>query len=405
MRTPLPWTEGVPDAHLLLEMRHARKLKFLARLGLFVVLPTLATLLYFLVWATPRSTSEFQITYQTFRPPTSLSVGLVESVAGTSQSNTIDLGTILYQFIRSPALLSELDRELDLRGYFSKASIDYFSRLSANASRAKFLDYYRGHVSVWEGFGGYVIVEVRAFDPQFAQTLAKAVVKACQEMMNEMTAPPRMDEVRVAEEEVARQEERVRKATVALTQFQYFRDFELENYKRELIRRAHGDQDPNRGTQLGQIAGSLESDLAKARAELANIGPNLGHSSPTVIGLKSRIASLKEHLQHEQNRLASTGQGTPYSQILAQLSSLQLDEEFAKTAYTAAQQGLNVARANAARTQNYLIVFAPPNEPDNGDLTDALEYTLTGILRLAALFWHGQPDCRGVSRSSWYLVV
>jgi capsular polysaccharide transport system permease protein len=383
-----PWTETVPNAHLLLDMRHTRKLRFFARLGLFVVLPTLATLLYFLVWATPRSTSEFQVTYQTYRAPTSLSAGLVESVAGTSQSNNIDLGTILYEYIRSPALLSKLDRELDLRGYFSKPSIDYFSRLSAKASGVTFLNYYRWHISASEGLGGYVSVEVQAFDPQFAQTLAKAVVKACEEMMDDMTAPARKDEVQFAEAEVARQEERWHKARLALTEFQYFRDFEIERYKTELIRRAHGDQDPNRGAaQLGQIVGTLESGLAMARAQLANTAPTLNESSPIVIRLKSRIASLEKQLQDQQRRLAGTDQSTPYSQILAAYSALQLDEEFAKTAYTTAQQGLNVARA-AARTQNFLIVFAPPNEPDKGDLT-TLEYTLTVFLGSLLFFGMG----------------
>lgn len=364
------WAEALPDPRLLLDMRRRRRTSFFAKLFIFVMLPTLATLAYSLFIAAPRSTSEFQVTYQTYRAPNSLSAGLVESVAGTSQTNNIDLGTILYQYIRSPALLNKLDQQLDLRGHFSDAKIDYLGRMNPKASSGRFLQYYRWHVSASEGLGGYVSVEVQTFDPAFTKTLAKAIVTACEEMMNDMTARARHDGVQLAQDEVNRQEERVRKARQALTEFQ----------------NAHNDIDPNRGAaQLGQIVGSLESDLANARAQLAN-SAGLADTSPIVIGIKSRIASLDEQLRHEQARLAGTGANTPYSKILDQYSALQLDEEFAKTAYTSAQQGLSVARADAARTQNYLIVFAPPNEPDTGNVTSSTIYTLSVFLGALLLF-------------------
>lgn len=359
------WIETFPDPDMLLALRRRRRLSFLARIGLFVLLPTLATFCYLTFFATPRSTVEFQVSYQTYRAPNSLASSLAESAAGTSSNNNIDLGTILYQYIRSPALLDKLDRELDLRAYFSKSSIDFVSRMSPHASYDTFLRYYRWRVSASEGLGGYVQVDVEAFDPQFAQKLAEAIVKACEAMMDQMTSRARSDEVQLAQDEVVRQEARVRAARQALTEFQ----------------NAHGDLDPNRGAaQLGQIVGALETDIANARAQLANAVATLSESSPIVVGVKSQIASLEDQLRAERARLAGTASRTPYSEILDQYSALQLDEEFAKTAYTAAQQGLSVARADAARTQNYLIVYAPPNLADAGGLTSTFAHTATVFL-------------------------
>src|SRR5205085_5367364 len=94
------------------------------------------------------------------------------------------------------------------------------SRLGVHASSEKFLSYYNRHVSVAEGLGGYLTVEVTAFDPQYAVRLAKAAVQACDEMVDSISARARRDEVRSAEAELARQEDRVRHARKAMTDFQ-----------------------------------------------------------------------------------------------------------------------------------------------------------------------------------------
>ncbi|MBV8474198.1 MAG: hypothetical protein JO234_12340, partial [Hyphomicrobiales bacterium] len=108
LRPRSDWIDAVPDASFFIEARRKRRWGFFGRLGLFVLAPTLAAFVYFFFIATPVSTSEFKVTYQTYKAPTSLAGGIVETFAGTSQSNNIDLGTILYEYIRSSALLEKL---------------------------------------------------------------------------------------------------------------------------------------------------------------------------------------------------------------------------------------------------------------------------------------------------------
>lgn len=352
-------------SRVLLEIQQTRKRQFFRRLAAFVVLPTLLTFLYTFFWASPRYVSQFQATYQTYQPVKSLSAGLVESVLGSSQSSNIDIAAIVYEYARSPALLSKLNAKLKLREYFSNPKIDYFSRLGKRASSERFLAYYRQHVSVSEGLGGYLTVEVTAFDPHYAVDLAKAVVDACDDMVDSITARARQDEVRSAEAELARQEDRVRRARKAMTDFQ----------------NAHGDLDPQRvASQLGQIVGNLESQLATARIELANTLSYMKPDAPRVVQLKYLISALEQQLRREQGRLANTDGGLPYSQILDQYSALQLEEEFASKAYLAAQQGLTVARADAARQQTYLVDFAPPSEADLPTQWFPITYTVSALL-------------------------
>jgi capsular polysaccharide transport system permease protein len=356
------WPVLAQHAQILLDMRRARRRRFLLRFALFVGVPTLATFLYTAFLATPRYVSEFEVTYQTYRPAQSLSSGLVQSIIGTSQNNTIDLGSILYEYVRSPALLSQLDKELNLRNYYSSSKIDFFSRMGSGSSREKFLEYYRWYVSVSEGMGGYLTVTVTAFDSDFAVKLANALVAACDHMVDGITARAREDEVRFADNELARQAARIRKARLALMDFQ----------------NAHGDLDPQRvATQLGQITADLEGQLAAARSQLNDALAYMSPNAPQVSTIKYKIAGLEEQLQQERQRLATSSGGTPYSTILDEYSSLQLEQEFAKDAYLAAQQGLEVAQADAARKQNYLVDFAPPQRPDHATGFFPLVYTAT----------------------------
>jgi capsular polysaccharide transport system permease protein len=355
----------------LTTMRLTRRRRFFGRLALLVGLPTLLMALYAFLWATPRYVSEFELTYQSYQNTQTLSSGLVQTLLGSSQGGS-DFGTILYEYIRSDTLLKKLDQKLALRKYYSSHDVDYPVRLNADASDEAFLSYYRRHVvDVSEGLGGYVTVDVQAFDAVFAQTLAKAIAEACDEMADEMTTRARQDGMKFAEEEVARQEDRVRNAQIAETKFQ----------------NEHRDLNPtNTATQFGVIVGSLETQLSQTRTALTNTLSYASPNAPQVQQLKNQIAAIEAQLQDQRNRLTGSGDKT-YSQILEEYSRLQIEQQFAQNAYLSAQQGLAVARADAARKQNYLVDFVAPNHPSGPTRTFYITYLAAAFL--GSLFLYG----------------
>jgi capsular polysaccharide transport system permease protein len=359
--TLAPWPEPAEHLEVLLGMRRERKRRFLLRLALFCGLPTLLTALYMIFVASPRYVSEFQITYQTYQAPQKLSSGLVSALLGESQGNLVDYGVILDQYIRSPTLLKKLDAELHLREYFSSRKVDYISRMNPNASLETFLKYYHWYVSPSYALGGYLTVDVQAFDPQFALKLSQTIVKACDQMIDDITARARQQEVKYAEEELNREETRLRNDRLALTNFQD----------------AHRDINPPvSASQLTGIVGKLQSDLSAARTQLSDMLSYMSPNSPQVTAIKFQIAALEKQLKEQQQILANTGDGTPYSKILEEYSKLQVNEEFAKNAYQAAQQGLEVARADAARQQK-------------ASLAIPVWYTLTALVVSLVLFGIG----------------
>jgi capsular polysaccharide transport system permease protein len=184
-------------------------------------------------------------------------------------------------------------------------------------------------------------------------------------MIDNITVRARLDEVQFAEDELHRQEDRVVRARQAMTQFQNL----------------HGDLSPQDvANQLGQIAGTLEGALSTARTELANTLTFAQPTAPQVVNLKSQIAALEKQLAQQRTRLANTTGNTPYSQILDEYSRLQLEQEFAKNAYQSAQQGLSVARADAARKQNYLVDFISPSQPDQPTFWFSITYIVTALI-------------------------
>ena len=374
--TPLaPWPEPTQHLELLLTMRRDRKRRFLLRLALFCGLPTLLMALYMLVIASPRYVSQFQVTYQSYQEPQKLSSGIVQTLFGTSAGNLVDFGAILYEYIQSPALVKKLDGELHLRDYFTSTKVDWVSRMSRNASFDTFLRYYHWYVSPSYSLGGYLTVEVQGFDPQFALKLSQAIVKACDQMINDISARARQNEVKYAEDELKREEERLRSDRLALTNFQ--------NEHRDI-------NPPVSASQFTGIVGKLQSDLSAARTQLSDALSYMSANSPQVTTIKYRIAALEKQLREQQQQLAgSSSGGTPYSKILEEYSRLQVNEEFARNAYQAAQQGLAVARADAARQQSYLVDFAPPYLPDKASVTVPILDVLTVGVASLVLFGIG----------------
>jgi capsular polysaccharide transport system permease protein len=363
----------VRPLQVLLETRRERRRNFFKRLALFCGVPTLLVFLYFAFFASTRYISEAEFTYQTYQPPTSLSSGLVQTVMGGSQGSTVDMSTILYEYLRSEALMTKLDNELHLREYYSSPSVDYFSRMNRDASLATFLRYFRSNVSVSEGQGGYLTIDVYAYDPDYAVKLAKAVVRNTDQMIDDMTARARRDEVNFAEGQVKEAEDRLLKARLALTDFQ----------------NKHGDLNPqNSANQIGGIVGKIEGDLATQRTALESVN-TLDRNSPQVAAIKSKIAALEGQLRNEQQRLASSAGGGTYSELLNKYAALQIEQDFAKDAYSAAQQGLLLARQDAARKENYLVDFAPPYKPDSAGFLLIMEYSAITLIISLVLFGIG----------------
>jgi capsular polysaccharide transport system permease protein len=299
-----------------------------------------------------------------------LSAALTESAQGSSVTDNVDYGTLLYEYIRSAALAEKVDGQINLRQHFSSHRIDSLSRLDRNATQAEFLVYWRDHVSVAEGFGGYLTVQVQGFDPAFTLLLAQTITSDADTMINGLAGQALISQVKSATSQLYMAGVLLKNADDALTAF----------------RNTHGDLDPSfAATELATIVGTLESQLASLQAQLQWSEANLQPGASQIVQLKLQVSAMQQQIQSERQRLADNT-GSSYSNTVAQYNDLLANQQFASTTYQSAQQGLIVAQADAASKLNYAVAFVAPILPDHPTLPDPLISSLTLFLVFLSLY-------------------
>ena len=370
-QAPPPPADIAPHLEVLLLTQKHKLRRFFMRTGIFVLLPCFVVWFYTALIATPRYVCTYQITYQTYEATSSLSGGLTPSVIGSSLANSIDYGALLYQYIRSAQLAEDVDAKLHLRKYYASHHIDWLSRLDRHANQANFLAYWQSHVSVSEGFGGYITIAVQGFDPQFSLKLAQAIYDDTDEMMSRLTAKASANMVATATNQLAQASVGLQKSNDALTTF----------------RNTHGDLDPSLiATQLAGVEGALESQIAAANAQLAQDEANMQPNASQIVQMKLQISGLQSQLNAERQRLASSNGQSNYSDMVTQYETMITNQLLATSVYQAAQQGLIIAQADATQKQNYVVDYIPPLLPDRPTVPDPLQDTLITFLACLCIY-------------------
>lgn len=316
-----------------------------------VLLPVAAAAIYYLFVAADQYVAEFRLSLHKADAPRIEALALFNG-GGTQVGNASE-SQIVTQFIASRAIVDELDPKLDLRRIFAPPEADWWARLRLPASIERLLYYWQNQVDpFYDTMTGTIIVRVRAFTPESALTLARAIVDASEKLINDLSARARHDAVSYAETEVAAAEARLLKALTAIRQF---RDRE-------------GMIDPGKAADANAtLATKLRDELLKANSQLATLKAQVRDDAPVVKVLKARVRALETEQRNLARELtagsATAGSATPLSRELGSYEALDAERKFAEAAYQHALEGLDRARDNADRQQVYIESFVPPSLP------------------------------------------
>lgn len=321
------------------------------RFGLFVLLPTLLCALYLFLISADIYVSQTQFAIRNAnRPQASPNI-----IAGVGLMGTdLQEAEIVRNYIQSMEILNVLDSEFKLRDLYGLRGIDFLSAVSPRARAEDLLDYYRSSivdVSV-DDRTGIVTVNVSAFDPQTAKRIADRIVELSEKVVNGLSERARNDAVAFARRETEAAEQRLVKAQVDL----------------RLAREQQKDIDPRKTAEsIMTVVTNLESELGKARAELASLVSNLRSDSPQVRTAQARIEALEQEIAANRARLASTDPSALIN-IVSAIESAEIMHQFAEREYSSTMATLEEARAEAARQQLYLATYVQPNLPDDSTL-------------------------------------
>lgn len=318
------------------------------------VLPTLAGAIYYGLIASDRYVTETQFA---IRPSVGTADKATPDQVGTNAGvpkEMIAQDTLISQvYITSRPMLEAIEAQLPIRDWFSRDSIDYFSRLNPNKPVEKLLRYWGRHVSVdVESGTGVMSLQVAAFDPDESLAIAQAVLAETERMINELNTKPRQDALKVSERELKLADERLAKIEASLNQ--------LRNREGVLDAKKSNDN-------TIKTISDLELSRAKLAIQLTVMRRDLGPEARSIVVAKSELNDLDNNIAKIKRELASTDpeQKRRLSEALTQFEALENERKNAEKYREAARVAYERARIVAAQKAEVLTPVVPAMRPES----------------------------------------
>lgn len=166
-----------------------RTFRWLGELGSFwTVVPIVGIIgfIYLYVFTDSLYQSQTILDLQNSSGASSSLSSLTTNILGSTGSST-QSGAVV-QYIQSPDVLKELDKQFHLRKLYASKDHSLFWRLDEKASDEDFLTFYQQMVSVTQDSTSLLItVNVLDWDANRAQNIARAIIALSQKFVNGMT--------------------------------------------------------------------------------------------------------------------------------------------------------------------------------------------------------------------------
>lgn len=319
-----------------------------ASFALCVVVPAAGAITYLYGWAADQygSYTAFSVRSGETVAPMGLLGALTQSVGATG----VD-AEIIYDFVRSQQMVEAAMTKLPLERMFSVPQDDALFRLTPGQPIEDVLLYWNRMTDVsFDSVSGIVRFEARAFTPEDAHTITSFVLDEATRVVNNLSDQAQTDAIRVARQVLDAAEERLRGARADLRRF---RDVEQ-------------GVDPSQSvaSRMGVVS-TLEADLAASQVELRSVLELVGPRSPRVAALRQRIASLETQIVAERARIGGGAQQDQeatrrLSGVVSDYEDLEVNREFAQSAYLAALSAFEQAQIEARRQARFLAPHIVP---------------------------------------------
>lgn len=284
---------------------------------------------------------------------------------GASSPSTRKDEYMLEAHILSNDMLAALDHKLNVREAFGAPRADIIYRLSHNASREEFLDYYRQRVEVVvDDESGLMRVRTQGFTPETADALNREIITLSERFINESSHRLAREQMAFAESELQKAREHVNAARDALLEFQ----------------NKHGVLDPLAQAQANTgVTVELQGQLARQEAELKGLLGYLNEDTHQVKGLRAQISGTRAQLQAETRRGIATSGGQNLNVLAGQYQQLLAEFQFAQDTYKLALTAVETARVESTRKLKSLVLVESPTRPEAAKYPRRI-YTLTALL-------------------------
>jgi capsular polysaccharide transport system permease protein len=306
------------------------------------------------------------------RPQQSTQESKTSTSTGSAQVKpATDDAHIITSYIRSRAILDQLLKTIDLRAMYQRPQADFLTRLNGKASIEELEDYWLDKVSTYVEPSGIVVVKVRAFLPDDALVIARAVNTLCAQLADDISRRARQDSLIRASDEVRRADATFRATLIDL---ETFRDRE-------------GLINPGRsGNSTELLMNHLISDRIETENEIFAL-KRLSPQSFRIAPLNARVDAINARISELKSRLTgSDGAMRTIAASLSKYEELSIREKLAEEMYTLARDGLERARQTAERQWVFLSVFVPPSLPEESLFPRRLAFSALAFAGLVVIW-------------------
>ncbi len=313
------------------------------------VLPALAGAIYYGLIASDRYVTEARFA---IRP----AIGSAEKAtpdsvgtnAGVPQQMIAQDTLITYSYILSRPMVETIEKQLPVREWFGRDSIDFLSRFDADKPVEKFIKYWKQRVEVdVESSSGIMSLWVEAFDPDESLAISKAVLKEAERMVNELSMTARNDALAESNRELKLADERLRKVSLAV------RD----------LRNREGVLDAQKSNEANlKVISELRANRINLAVQLAIGQRDLGPESRRIMDLKQQIRDIDENIARIEKTSATQDpeQKRVLSEALTRFEALENERKNATKYYELVLAAHERARIVAARQIEF---FSPIVQP------------------------------------------
>ncbi len=351
--------------------RRRRKLALLmARLFVFVFLPTLFVGWYFYAMATPMYGTKSEFTIQ--KADSTGGAALGGLFQGTTMATQQD-STTVQSYLTSRAAMARLDAEHGFREHFSAPGIDAIQRLAPDATSEAMYKIYQSHIVIsYDPTEGILKMEVIAADPATSQEFSEALITYAEEQVDQLTLRPREDSMAGAR--ASYEEAEQRRAEALATWLKIQEDVQQIDPIGETSARTA--QISTLETQRQQLQLELQTRLNVRRPNEAQVSSLRSQ----IEGIETLIGQLRSEMTND------TVIGGSLASKNTELRTAEENYTFQTLQVQAAQTQMEAARTEASRQVRYLLVGVEPVAPDEPTYPRAFENTLLALLIFAGIY-------------------
>ena len=241
------------------------KLFAFGKLIVFIVLlPSLASILYFGFWASDVyiSESKFLVRSPQQQQPQAGLGGILSSIG---VSNSGPDGYIVANYIKSIDAMMAVDRKVDLKQLFTSGKVDIFSRFASfyhNESYERLHKYFDNRVEYnYDPVSSVATLKVKAYSGESARDINLALLENSEALVNKISDDTRKDVIDFASYQVAVSQKKLEEADAALSKYRNANNADDKNFVAKFQQ-----FNIERDTAEKELASSIDA-LQKARID------------------------------------------------------------------------------------------------------------------------------------------